>query len=159
VPADEVLAASAVARARPLLRARGERMTRPRQAVIEVLAARTDHLTADEVGALLAAEAADVHLATVYRALESLSRVGVVQHVHVPNGATKYHLTPPLTGHDHVHAQCRLCERVIDLPAALLDDVAAALLARHGFRLDAGHVALSGTCADCASRDGVAREG
>jgi Fur family ferric uptake transcriptional regulator len=150
---DEVVAASAVDRARPLLHARGERMTRPRQAVIEVLAARTDHLTADEVVGLLAAEDADVHLATVYRALDTLSQVGVVQHVHVPNGATKFHLAPaPATGgHEHVHAQCRHCERVLDLPASLLDDVGGVLLAEHGFRLDAGHVALSGTCADCAA--------
>jgi Fe2+ or Zn2+ uptake regulation protein len=162
VAGDAELASSAVDRARPLLRARGERMTQPRQAVIEALAAQPGHLTADEVVALLAADHAEVHLATVYRALEALSRVGVVQHVHVPNGATKYHLTNPVggvaaadadQGHaEHAHAQCRICQRVIDLPATVLDPAAAALWAEHGFTLDAGHVALSGVCATCAAR-------
>lgn len=158
--APDATSSSALDRARPLLRARGERMTQPRQAVIEVLARQSGHLTADEVVALLDAERADVHLATVYRALEALSRVGVVQHVHVPNGATKYHLTQPVGGAtapgleaEHAHAQCQVCERVIDLPASLLDAAAAELWAAHGFRLDAGHVALSGVCAACAAAD------
>jgi Fur family ferric uptake transcriptional regulator len=49
-----------------------------------------------------------------------------------------------------VHAQCRGCGAVYDLPPDLLDDVAATLSARHHFVLDAGHVALSGLCAACA---------
>jgi Fe2+ or Zn2+ uptake regulation protein len=38
---------------------------------------------------------------------------------------------------------------VTDLPADLLEGVATRIARHHGFILDAGHVALSGVCAEC----------
>ncbi|HEY6797612.1 MAG TPA: Fur family transcriptional regulator [Kineosporiaceae bacterium] len=130
-----------------LLRARGERMTGPRRAVLAVLADGHDHLGADAIVARVAQRDPSVHRASVYRTLETLSQLGVVQHVHVGHGVTAYHLIHG--GERHVHAHCRACGAVQDLPPDLLDDVAATLAGRFGFCLDAGHVALSGLCAAC----------
>jgi Fur family ferric uptake transcriptional regulator len=127
------------------LRARGERMTGPRRAVIEVLAATPGHLTAEQVVEALAGTT--VHRASVYRSLEALSDLGVVQHVHLGHGATSYHLADQHG--PHLHAQCRTCGTVLDLPPTLLDTAARRLLRDTGFRLDAAHVALSGRCATC----------
>lgn len=130
-----------------LLRARGERMTGPRRAVLSVLARQTDHVSADALVTLVAEQDPGVHRASVYRTLDALSDLGVVQHVHVGHGATTYHLVRP--DDRHLHAHCRVCGSVRDLPSDLLDDVAAALARKYGFVLDAGHVALSGTCRRC----------
>jgi Fe2+ or Zn2+ uptake regulation protein len=132
------------------LRARGERMTQPRRTVLTVLARNGGHLSAEEVVAAVAAVDASVHRASVYRTLEALSELGVVQHLHVGHGGTAYHLV--IGPGPHPHAQCRVCGAVHDLPGDLLDDVAAVLSERYRFRLDAGHVALSGVCATCAER-------
>ncbi len=123
-------------------------MTPARRAVIGVLAATTDHLDAEQVGARVLELAPSVHRATVYRTLETLSEVGVVTHVHTGRGATAYHLAADVTGWRHLHAQCRVCERMIDLPDDLLDGVAARLAAA-GFTLEPHHVALSGVCQHC----------
>lgn len=139
---DEVVAEVA-----DLLRARGERMTGPRRAVVSVLARQTEHVSADMLVALVAEHDPGVHRASVYRTLEALSDLGVVQHVHVGHGATTYHLVRP--DERHLHAHCRICGSVRDLPPDLLDGVAAQLARRYGFVLDAGHVALSGTCRQC----------
>jgi Fur family transcriptional regulator, ferric uptake regulator len=133
-----------------LLRSRGERMTGPRRAVLGVLAGVRDHLGADVIVARVAERDPSVHRASVYRTLDALSELGVVQHVHVGHGVTAYHLVPG--GERHVHAHCRSCGAVQDLPLDLLDDVAATLAGRFGFQLDAGHVALSGVCAACCRR-------
>ena len=130
-----------------LLRARGERMTGPRRAVVSALARQTDHVSADALVTLVAEQDAGVHRASVYRTLDALSDLGVVQHVHVGHGATTYHLVRP--EERHLHAHCRICGSVQDLPSDLLDDVATMLAEEHGFVLDAGHVALSGTCRRC----------
>ena len=130
------------------LRERGERMTRPRRAVLAALAAGPDHLSADDVIRIVADRDASVHRASVYRTLEALSHLGVVQHVHTGHGHTTYHLMP--TGGPHPHVQCRVCSRVFDLPDDLLDAVAERLARQDGFVLDTGHVALSGICASCA---------
>jgi Fe2+ or Zn2+ uptake regulation protein len=131
-----------------LLRARGERMTGPRRAVLAVLAEGSEHLPADAIVSRVAERDPGVHRASVYRTLDALSELGVIQHVHIGHGATAYHLVQP--GQRHLHAHCRVCGDVRDLPSDLLDDVAAALARRHGFVLDAGHVALSGICRRCA---------
>ncbi|GAB4076264.1 Fur family transcriptional regulator [Nostocoides australiense] len=125
------------------LRKRGERMTEARRAVLVALATTPGHLTADDIHARAGA---DLPASSVYRALEALSGVGVVQHIHLGHGATAYHLTE---GDDaHVHLQCRSCGAVLDLPAEILDPVAA-YVARAGFELDPTHTALSGSCAAC----------
>lgn len=138
----------ALEQAAALLRSRGDRMTGPRRAVITALAAPRDssHLTPEQVVVAVAGVDPTVHRASVYRALEVLSSLGVVQHVHLGHGTTAYHLAAP---HEHLHAHCVRCDRVIDLPGSLLDDVARTVADEYGFVLDPAHVALSGTCVSC----------
>jgi len=132
---------------RARLRARGERMTQPRRVVLAVLADHADHLSAEQVVTAVEERDPSVHRSTVYRTLETLADVGVVQHVHLGHGPTLYHLTP--VGGDHVHLQCVSCGSIADAPIDVLTATAEHLSRIHGFRLDLGHVALSGTCADC----------
>jgi Fur family ferric uptake transcriptional regulator len=115
--------------------------------VITALAALPDHPTAEQVVSQVEATADGVHRATVYRVLDSLSALGIVSHVHVGHGATSYHLAD----RSHVHGHCRTCGTVVDLPESTLVAVRERLLVEHGFELDAGHIALSGRCAACAS--------
>lgn len=132
------------------LRERGERVTAPRKAVLEALAGRSDHLTADEVSALL--EGTDVHRATVYRTLDVLAAAGVVSHRHGAGGATRYHLAAVAEGAEHLHGHCRSCGVVVVLPADALDDAAVRLHDSVGFSLEAEQCTLVGLCADCAAR-------
>jgi Fur family ferric uptake transcriptional regulator len=134
---------------REQLNARGERMTRPRRAILSVLAEDRRHLSADEIATVVAQRDSSVHRASVYRTLETLTHLGVVQHVHLGHGATVYHL---VTGdHEHVHLQCATCGEVTDAPSSLLLDTATELQGRYAFTLDMGHVALSGQCSRCSS--------
>lgn len=132
-----------------MLRAKGERMTAPRRAVLTALAQTHGHLSMEEVATAVFGIAPQVHRTSVYRTLIALSDLGVVQHVHLGHGATAYHLAG--VGGPHLHAQCRRCGRILDLPSDLLTEVASRMGALHGFELDATHVALSGLCAQCAS--------
>jgi Fe2+ or Zn2+ uptake regulation protein len=131
-----------------LLRARGERMTGPRKAVLAVLAASGGHLGAEDVVTAVADVDPGVHRASVYRTLDALCDLGVVQHVHIGHGATAYHL---VQGEVHVHAQCSSCGAMVDLPVDVLEHTAERMARDAGFLLDPTHVALSGTCAACAS--------
>ncbi|MFN8083406.1 MAG: Fur family transcriptional regulator [Dermatophilaceae bacterium] len=128
------------------LRARGERMTRPRRVVLTALAGHHGHLSAEAVVAVVAQLDPSVHRDSVHRTLEALSHLGAIQHVHLGHGSTAYHL---VDGHRHGHVQCRVCGEVIDLDPHLLDGAARVLVEEHGFTLDVGHVALSGVCRSC----------
>lgn len=149
-----VAVSDAESQAVALLRGVGQRVTRPRVAVLsQVIAAGTDHVSADEVLERVDADDADVHRATVYRTLEGLTAAGVLCHVHLDRGLTAYHLSDATQsdGVQHLHAQCASCGRVVDLPPQVLGDSATRIQKATGFRLDPGHVALSGLCRDCAS--------
>jgi Fur family ferric uptake transcriptional regulator len=139
-------------RAAALLRAAGQRVTKPRVAVLAcLLDADGDHLSAEEVLSKVAAHSAGVHRATVYRTLDGLADAGVLRHVHLDRGLTAYHVIEPVPRHEHLHAQCASCGRVVDLPPDVLGDTAARVKKISGFELDASHVALSGYCKACAN--------
>lgn len=134
------------------LRDQGERVTKARRALIEVLAHCEDHLHADGIADRMADAAspdvASTHRATVYRTLDSLVRAGIIAHVHLPHGAATYHLVE--TDRAHLHLLCRECGQIIDAPPDLLDEVRERLESSAGFRLDPDHVALTGWCGACA---------
>lgn len=137
------------------LRARGERVTRVRQAVIEVLD-RTDeeHLAADEIVSRAEASAPGLHRASVYRALATLGELGLVTHTHLGGAAAVYHLQvdlpdAPTRPTGHAHLQCTVCSRVFDIPVEMLEPLAETMEQRLGFALEPRHTALLGVCADC----------
>jgi Fur family ferric uptake transcriptional regulator len=160
VPVTNPPESAGVGQAVDRLRSAGERLTPARYAVLRVVDAadRTDeHLTAEEIGARVAALEPAVHRATVYRTLTSLTDIGVLSHVHLGGSATVYHLAParePEThahqhAHEHAHVQCHVCGKVLDVPPDVFDAVAERLRTDLGFVLDTGHAALLGTCSDC----------
>jgi Fur family ferric uptake transcriptional regulator len=146
--------AARVQAALEVLRIHGERVTRVRQAVLEVLDSTAEHLDAEEIIGLAAASAPGVHRASVYRALATLGDLGLVTHTHIGGSAAVYHLTVDLPEtaagvQSHAHLQCSSCHRVIDIPVEVLDPLAARVERDLGFRLEPQHTALLGICADC----------
>jgi Fur family ferric uptake transcriptional regulator len=138
-----------------LLRGVGQRVTKPRVAVLaRVIAAGDAHVSADMLFEDVTAHDADVHRATVYRTLEGLTDAGVLSHVHLDRGVRAYHLADgarPAHGRHHLHGQCSRCGRVVDLPPGILGNAAERIREATGFELHASHAALSGLCEECAS--------
>lgn len=128
-----------------LLRSREIRVTVARRAVVDILLAEHEHLSADEVAARLSHRG--IHRATVYRTLETLSGAGVLAHRQLPGGAGAYHLASD----DHLHGYCTQCQSVLALPPDTLESAAELLRRTTGFRLDAQRSTLSGLCPKCAS--------
>jgi Fur family transcriptional regulator, ferric uptake regulator len=128
-----------------LLRGRGLRVTTARRAVLVALLDAHGHLRAEDLAAVVQGRHPDIHLSTVYRALETFEEVGLVTHVHLGHGPSTYHLADQL----HHHAVCEVCGRVVELPDDVLDGVAARVRDEFGFEVDARHFALAGRCAGC----------
>ena len=124
------------------LREQGGRITTARRLVVSTLLGATGHVTAEELAAAIQAQHPEVHLSTVYRTLDSLEKLGIVEHTHVGHGPAVYHV-----GVTHQHLVCEECGAVIDVPTDLLEDLRNALYAQYGFDLHIGHFALLGRCA------------
>jgi Fe2+ or Zn2+ uptake regulation protein len=127
------------------LRDRGERMTIARRALLEVLVGAHDHLTAEEILAAVQRQHPEVHRATVYRTLETLDRLGIVEHTHLGHGPAAYHLADDV----HQHLVCEVCGTVVEVPATLFRGVEQRLQRDYDFVMRPFHFAIVGRCVDC----------
>ena len=134
------------------MRAGGGRVTAARRAVVGALVGAGGHVTAEELAAAVQANDPDVHLSTVYRTLDALEQLGVVDHVHLGHGPAVYHLTEEA----HHHLACEACGAVIEVPANVFAPVTRRLATDYGFVIDRHHFAVVGRCAACARAGGTA---
>ena len=128
------------------LRSRGYRLTPQRQLVLEAVG-RLGHATPEDIATAVRETASGVNISTVYRTLELLEELGLVQHTHLGHGAPTYSVS---TDDDHVHLVCRACGVVQEADVELLGEAARRLAEEQGFALDVGHVALFGRCSACS---------
>ena len=128
------------------LRRRGYRLTPQRQFVLEAVG-RLGHATPEEIVTAVRRTASGVNISTVYRTLELLEELGLVQHAHLGHGASTYSVT---SDDDHVHLVCRDCGGIEEAPPSVVATVVAELAATRGFSVDVGHFAVFGRCRDCS---------
>jgi Fur family transcriptional regulator, peroxide stress response regulator len=123
-------------------------LTPQRLAVFRHLAATDRHPSAEELCATVRRELPTLSLATVYKSLHALARIGAVRRV--SRGGARSRWDAGLESHHHL--VCIQCGEVSDVLDARLDAVkrrAAALAGRQGF-VATGHVVdIFGRCAAC----------
>ena len=128
------------------LRRRGYRLTPQRQLVLEAVG-ELGHATPEEIVTAVRRTASGVNISTVYRTLELLEELGLVQHAHLGHGASTYSVT---SDDDHVHLVCRHCGGIEEAPPSVVGPVVAELAATRGFTVDVGHFAVFGRCRECS---------
>ncbi len=89
----------------------GMRLTKQRQVILETLKFDHSHPTADEIYEKVRQRLPKISLATVYRNLEVLADIGLIQKL--DPGRTQMRFDP--NTHDHYHLTCMRCRRVEDV--------------------------------------------
>ena len=115
-----------------------------RRQVVDLLGRQECALTALELDRRLP----DVGRATVYRALEQLEGLGLIQRVDMGGEAAGYEPVDP-SGHHHHHIVCEHCGRVIAFEDEGLEQAIVALAKRPDFKVSSHEVTLRGECANC----------
>jgi Fur family transcriptional regulator, ferric uptake regulator len=116
-----------------------------RRQVVELLGEEGCALTALEIDRRLPS----VGRATVYRALEQLEGLGLIQRVDVKSDAAGFERIEP-SGHHHHHIVCEQCGRVVAFEDEQLERAITALGARPDFTVSSHEVTLRGECDRCA---------
>ena len=93
------------------LRSTGHRSGGARQAVVELLAETDCCLSAQEIADELNARESRVGIASIYRAIDVLQDMGLVQRVDVGAGTSRYEAVVPGGDHHH-HIVCDACGRI-----------------------------------------------
>lgn len=127
------------------LRGRGERVTTARRALLTALAEAGDHRSAEELAAEVGRVHPDVHRATIYRTLETLRRLGVVEHTHLGHGPAVYHLADEV----HQHLVCEDCGAVVEVAPGVFRPLERTLKRDYGFTVSSRHFAVVGLCQHC----------
>lgn len=136
---------------RRVLQAGGYRMTEARRVIFEALVDSGGHVSADEVAAAVHRREPGVGRMTVYRTLELLRQLGLVQPVYQGTGAAHYVLMDQ--GHHH-HLICSGCDRVIEFEECIAQEMERVLAERFGFKIQGHLLEFYGTCRACCEGQG-----
>ena len=132
----------------------GQRNTRQRRAVIEILDGLTRFSSAQDIHLQLSASGHKVGLTTVYRTLQQLAGIGAIDTLHDRSGETLYR---SCTNDDHHHhLVCTNCRKTVEIEGGPVEDWARDTAAEFGFQ-KSGHTAeIFGLCADCQKKNAPA---
>jgi Fur family ferric uptake transcriptional regulator len=130
------------------LRRAGYRRGGARTAVVEALARHDCAVTALDLDDELRRRKPAVARASVYRALEQLERLGLVQRLEVSRGTAGYERIEP-DGEHHHHAICRRCGRMVPFEDSSLERAIAKLSTELSFEVTDHDVVLRGLCERC----------
>jgi Fur family transcriptional regulator, ferric uptake regulator len=140
-----------VDRATAALREGGHRTGGARAAVVELLAQQDCCLSAQEIADRLHAGGEGVGIASVYRALDLLAGMGLVQRVDTGEGPTRFEAVIP-GGHHHHHVVCERCGRVAAFEDERLEEAIERLGRRLRHEVSAHEVMIRGACPRCVPR-------
>jgi Fur family ferric uptake transcriptional regulator len=130
------------------LRRAGHRSGGARTAVVELLARQDCCLTAQEIFDTLRDDGRRVGIASVYRALDLLTSMRLVQRLEMGAGIARYEPVHA-DGEHHHHVVCERCGKVAPFADEELEDALGGLASKLGYDLDGHDVTLRGSCPDC----------
>lgn len=119
------------------------RLTSAQQAVLEALRQQSQPLSAQALHRVICAQR-PIGLATIYRALDALKLLGLVQHRVTLTGALY-----SARAHDHHYLTCLQCGVSVPLEACPVQGLAAQMLGNPSFRIYYHTLEFFGVCEGC----------
>jgi Fur family ferric uptake transcriptional regulator len=132
--------------ARETIRKAGYRLTPQRAAVWETVRRGGQHRTAEEIAAEVQKTLPEVNVSTVYRTLEMLVELELVQETRLAGVAIFYEVAPAPVHH---HFVCEGCGAVGHFDDELLEPVRRKLLEADGFAVREARMTVFGRCREC----------
>ena len=140
-----------------LLKEKGLKVTNQRLLVLEVLADHRDtHMTAEDIYDLVKEDYPEIGLATIYRTLQLLLNMQLVDRINLDDGCIRYEIGGQLNGelkHHHHHLICKTCGKVLPFRHDLLDDLERQIEEETGFHVLDHELKFYGQCKECLKKD------
>lgn len=116
----------------------------------------SEHFTAADVVARLAASGSAIGQATVYRTIDRLATSGELRKYTVDGStAACYQSSGGGSGcHEHFHLKCEMCGRLIHVECDELAKIALHMQNEHGFAVDSSRTVFYGICRECRKNNG-----
>ena len=131
------------------LRRHSYKLTPQRRAVIGSIASSPDHLTPAAIYERVHQDYPGIGLATIYRALEILAKLGLICELHAGGSCRSYTIGAP--GHHH-HLICSNCGEVVDFSGYDLSPLEKRLSRETGFEIEDHLLEFIGRCQNCQAK-------
>jgi Fur family transcriptional regulator, ferric uptake regulator len=147
---EEIAMEHRIDRIKKQLHAQSYKLTPQREATVRVLLEReADHLSAEDIYLLVKEKAPEIGLATVYRTLELLSELKIIDKINFGDGVSRYDLRKEGAEHFHHHLVCIECGSVEEIMDDLLGDVEKIVESEWGFQVQDHRLTFHGLCKIC----------
>lgn len=131
------------------LRSAGLRNGGARRTVVEHLGGEDCCRSAQEIFDGVRANGGRVGIASVYRVLDTLAELRLVQRVDIGDGVARFEIAYPDGEHHHHHLVCDTCGQVEPFEDAALERTLEQVAGRYGYAMDGHDVVLHGACPRC----------
>ncbi|MGY3703867.1 ferric iron uptake transcriptional regulator [Vagococcus martis] len=130
------------------------KLTPQREATVLVLLENEkDHLSAEEIYMLVKLKTPDIGLATVYRTLEMLTELNVLDKVNFNDGLSRYDMRKEGAKHFHHHLLCLECGNIDEIEEDLLGDVEKIVETNFCFKVTDHRLTFHGICQSCQEKN------
>jgi len=131
----------------------GYKYTNQRQAVLEVmLQHKKQHLCVEELYDDMKKDYPHIGVATVYRTVQILNKIGFVQHISLEDGILRYQIIDSEEKHEHHHLICEICGKIIDVQEDMLECLEEQVYVNEGFKVTNHKVKVFGICKNCLEK-------
>lgn len=129
----------------------GCRLTSPRKAIVALLVKARCAMDPIEIYDQLHRQNPRIGLVTVYRTIDLLTRLQLVERVHLSDGC--HMVLRAARGHEHV-VLCTSCGRAEYFPGEDLSDWFESISRESGYKIQSHWLQLQGLCEDCQQEAG-----
>ena len=131
-----------------LLREKGFKVTPQRLAIYDVLYHTTEHPSAEMIFSQLQPQYPTMSLATVYKTIEILREIGLVQVLNVGEESFRYDANTE----NHPHVRCMVCKRVDDIFGVDAQPFVESAAQKTAYELTGQQFYFYGVCPACQAK-------
>jgi Fe2+ or Zn2+ uptake regulation protein len=125
------------------------RKSKQHEAIIKVLRGTTSHPSAEWIYKQVKKEIPGIRLATVYRNLKALEKVGEVLELHAFSNTARF----DGNSNTHYHFYCERCGKILDLNEPIDPTIETRIARKTGLKVTRHHLELGGLRLDCQKHE------
>lgn len=130
---------------------RGVRITGQRKILVETIQDSDRHLDAASLLALARKRDQGINRATVYRTLELLKKLRLIDELDLMHLNGEKHFYEVKTTIDHVHLACFQCGRIEEYTSPFFERLKAEIAHQKGFHIRVTRLEVGGRCRHCCA--------
>jgi Fur family ferric uptake transcriptional regulator len=132
--------------------ARGLRLTSQRRVLLEIIQSSDEHLDAASLLRLASERDTSIDRATVYRTLELLKKLRLVDELDLMHLNGEKHYYEAKRARDHIHLACFQCGKIEEFGSPSFESLKQEIARERGFHIDVVRMEVGGRCSSCAQR-------